>query len=100
MFFITENSSVLVAFVCIPFCGFGRVGCSTSRDTNYFSFFFKEDVVLKDTIQAAAWCRLQSFKDSVSLPEVIGMEGWEQMAASTERKSDDGGDEEKMCKKN
>ncbi|KAK0135981.1 hypothetical protein N1851_028134 [Merluccius polli] len=53
------------------------------------------DVVLKDTIQAATWCQLQSFKDSVSLPEVIGMEGWEQMAASTERKSDDGGDEEK-----
>ena len=27
VFFITENSSVVVAFVCIPFCGFGRVGC-------------------------------------------------------------------------
>ncbi|KAK0143600.1 hypothetical protein N1851_018275 [Merluccius polli] len=61
--------------------------------------WYEDDVVLKDTIQAAAWCQLQSFKDSVSLPEVIGMEGWEQMAASTERKSDDGGDEEKTCKK-
>ncbi|KAK0135141.1 hypothetical protein N1851_019142 [Merluccius polli] len=59
----------------------------------------EDDVVLKDTIQAAAWCQLLSYKDSVSLPEVIGMEGWEQMAASTERKSDDGGDEEKTCKK-
>ena len=71
----------------------------SSTDTNYFLFFHQDDVVLKDTIQAAAWCQLQSFKDSVSLPEVIGMEGWEQMAASTERKSDDGGDEEKTCKK-
>ncbi|CAL8356108.1 unnamed protein product [Boreogadus saida] len=34
----------------------------------------EDDVVLKDRIQAAAWCQLQSFKDSVSLPEVIGME--------------------------
>ena len=72
---------------------------SRPTDTNNFSFFFKEDdVVLKDTIQAAAWCHLQSFKDSVSLPEVIGMEGWEQMAASTQRKSDDGGDEEETWK--
>ncbi|CAL8255536.1 unnamed protein product [Boreogadus saida] len=58
----------------------------------------EDDVVLKDTIQAAAWCQLQSFKDSVSLPEVIGMEGWEQMAASTQRKSHDGGDEEETWK--
>ena len=71
----------------------------SSTDTNNFSFFFKEDyVVLKDTIQAAAWCQLQSFKDSVSLPEVIGMEGWEQMTASTQRKSHDGGDEEETWK--
>ena len=71
----------------------------SSTDTNNCSFFFKEDdVVLKDTIQAAAWCQLQSFKDSVSLPEVIGMEGWEQMAASTQRKSHDGGDEEETWK--
>jgi hypothetical protein len=55
-----------------------------STDTNNFSFFFKEDyVVLKDTIQAAAWCHLQSFKDSVSLPEVIGMEGWEHGSINT-----------------
>ncbi|XP_056441014.1 uncharacterized protein LOC130378155 [Gadus chalcogrammus] len=54
----------------------------------------EEDVVLKDTIQAAAWCQVQSFKDSVSLPEVLGMEGWEQRAASVQRKSHDGGDEE------
>ncbi|CAL8326568.1 unnamed protein product [Boreogadus saida] len=58
----------------------------------------EDDVVLKDTIQAAAWCQLQSFKDSVSLPEVIGMEGWEQMAASTQRKSHDGRDEEETWK--
>ncbi|CAL8394608.1 unnamed protein product [Boreogadus saida] len=58
----------------------------------------EDDVVLKDTIQAAAWCQLQSFKDSVSLLEVIGMEGWEQMAASTQRKSHDGGDEEETWK--
>ncbi|CAL8255323.1 unnamed protein product [Boreogadus saida] len=58
----------------------------------------EDDVVLKDTIQAAAWCQLQSFKNSVSLPEVIGMEGWEQMAASTQRKSHDGGDEEETWK--
>ncbi|CAL8282791.1 unnamed protein product [Gadus morhua 'NCC'] len=58
----------------------------------------EDDVVLKDTIQAAAWCQLQYFKDSVSLPEVIGMEGWEQMAASTQRKSYDGGDEEETRK--
>ncbi|CAL8258912.1 unnamed protein product [Arctogadus glacialis] len=58
----------------------------------------EDDVVLKDTIQAAAWCQLQSFKDSVSLPEVIGMEGWEQMAASTQRKSHDGGDEKETWK--
>ena len=71
----------------------------SSTDTNNFSFFFKEDyVVLKDTIQAAAWCQLQSFMDSVSLPEVIGMEGWEQMAVSTQRKSHDGGDEEETWK--
>ncbi|CAL8387954.1 unnamed protein product [Boreogadus saida] len=42
--------------------------------------------------------KLQSFKDSVSLPEVIGMEGWEQMAASTQCKSHDGGDEEETWK--
>ncbi|XP_059899586.1 uncharacterized protein LOC132451243 isoform X1 [Gadus macrocephalus] len=58
----------------------------------------EDDVVLKDTIQAAAWCQLQSFKDRVSHPEVIGMEGWEQMAASTQRKSHDGGDEEETWK--
>ncbi|CAL8378225.1 unnamed protein product [Boreogadus saida] len=58
----------------------------------------EDDVVLKDTIQAAAWCQLQSFKDSVSLLKVIGMEGWEQMAASTQRKSHDGGDEEETWK--
>ena len=33
VFFITENSSVVVAFVCIPFCGFGRVGCQVGLQT-------------------------------------------------------------------
>ena len=51
----------------------------SSTDTNYFSFFFREDdVLLKDTL------KLQSFPDSVSLPLVIVMEGWERQAASTD----------------
>ena len=91
--FIIENSSV-VAFVRIPLCGFARVGCQLlvflpSTDTNYFSFFKADDVFLKDTIEAAAWCQLQSFTDHVSLPMVIGMEGAEQQAALAELKSVD-----------
>ncbi|KAK0135978.1 hypothetical protein N1851_024264 [Merluccius polli] len=77
----------------------GRKATDKTEDQELEPGNLEDDVVLKDTIQAATWCQLQSFKDSVSLPEVIGMEGWEQMAASTERKSDDGGDEEKTCKK-
>ena len=60
-----------------------------STDTNYFSFFKADDVFLKDTIEAAAWCQLQSFTDHVSLPMVIGMEGAEQQAALAELKSVD-----------
>ena len=91
--FITENSSV-VAFVSIPLCGFARVGCQLlfflpSTDTNYFSFFKADDVFLKDTIEAAAWCQLQSFTDHVSLPMVIGVEGAEQQALLAELKSVD-----------
>ncbi|XP_030211826.1 uncharacterized protein LOC115543565 [Gadus morhua] len=48
-----------------------------------------DDVFLKDTIEAAAWCQLQSFTDHVSLPMVIGMEGAEQQAALAELKSVD-----------
>lgn len=60
-----------------------------STDTNYFSFFKADDVFLKDTIEAAAWCQLQSFTDHVSLPMVIGMEGAEQQAALAELNSVD-----------
>ena len=37
VFFITENSSVVVAFVCIPFCGFGRVGCQVQTQIIFLS---------------------------------------------------------------
>ena len=60
-----------------------------STDTNYFSFFKADDVFLKDTIEAAAWCQLQTFTDHVSLPIVIGMEGAEQQALLAELKSVD-----------
>ena len=55
--------------------------------THYFSFFFKEDdVFLEDTLEAAAWCRLQqSFTDTFSLPLVIGMEGEEHEKSSNLR---------------
>ncbi|XP_056463769.1 centromere protein N [Gadus chalcogrammus] len=48
-----------------------------------------DDVFLKDTIEAAAWCQLQTFTDLVSLPMVIGMEGAEQQALLAELKSVD-----------
>ncbi|CAL8257427.1 unnamed protein product [Arctogadus glacialis] len=76
----------------------GKKATDKTEDQELEPGNLEDDVVLKDTIQAAAWCQLQSFKDSVSLPEVIGMEGWEQMAASTQRKSHDGGDEEETWK--
>ncbi|XP_059915856.1 uncharacterized protein LOC132463593 isoform X2 [Gadus macrocephalus] len=72
----------------------GKKATDKTEDQELEPGNLEEDVVLKDTIQAAAWCQVQSFKDSVSLPEVIGMEGWEQRAASVQRKSHDGGDEE------
>ena len=50
--------------------------------THYLSFFFKEeDVFLKETLEAAAWCQWRCFTDSVSLPMVTGMEGEKQEAA-------------------
>ncbi|XP_059929373.1 uncharacterized protein LOC132473321 [Gadus macrocephalus] len=76
----------------------GKKATDKTEDQELEPGNLEDYVVLKDTIQAAAWCQLQSFKDSVSLPEVIGMEGWEQMAASTQRKSHDGGDEEETWK--
>ncbi|CAL8383105.1 unnamed protein product [Arctogadus glacialis] len=48
-----------------------------------------DDVFLKDTIEAAAWCQLQTFTDHVSLPMVIGVEGAEQQALLAELKSVD-----------
>ncbi|XP_035605745.1 uncharacterized protein LOC118366972 isoform X2 [Oncorhynchus keta] len=33
------------------------------------------DVLLRDTLEAARWCECQTFKGTVSLPSVIGMDG-------------------------
>ncbi|XP_031659046.1 uncharacterized protein LOC116356632 [Oncorhynchus kisutch] len=33
------------------------------------------DVLLRDTLEAARWCERQTFKGTVSLPSVIGMDG-------------------------
>ncbi|CAL8372752.1 unnamed protein product [Gadus morhua 'NCC'] len=55
--------------------GGGMPAVDKTEDQELEPGSLEDDVVLKDTIQAAAWCQLQSFKDSVSLPEVIGMDG-------------------------
>ncbi|CAL8342013.1 unnamed protein product [Gadus morhua 'NCC'] len=52
----------------------GKKATDKTKDQELKPGNLEDYVVLKDTIQAAAWCHLQSFKDSVSLPEVIGME--------------------------
>lgn len=41
----------------------------------FLFFFFKEaDVLLRDTLEAERWCKTQTFKGTVSLPIVIGMD--------------------------
>ena len=67
--------------------------------THHFSFFCKDDVFLKGAIEAAAWCRLQSFNDSFSLPIIIGMKGEELEAALTELRADDCRDPEESQNK-
>jgi hypothetical protein len=61
----------------------------------YSSFFFKEaDVLLRDTLEAARWCELQTFKGTVSLHSVIGMDGEGRITTLKEVWLYDGLDEE------
>ena len=61
----------------------------------YSSFFFKEaDVLLSDTLEAARWCELQTFKGTVPLPSVIGMDGEDRLTTLKELQLYDGLDEE------
>ena len=62
-----------------------------------FAFFFKEaDVLLRDTLEAARWCELQTFKGTVCLHSVIGMDGEDRITTLKELRLYDGLDEEEI----
>ncbi|KAM9478517.1 uncharacterized protein ACWYII_006158 isoform 1-T1 [Salvelinus alpinus] len=52
------------------------------------------DVLLRDTLEAARWCERQTFKGTVSLPSVIGMDGEDRITTLKELRLYDGLDEE------